>query len=113
MLWREKGPFSLQAVQDVGDHFHGSADGDGDDDDVGPSDAVFVADDLVHQADGTGRLRRYRVAFYAQSTRSESAPFQVQRHGAPDKPQSDYSNRSHTTCHSERSEESSHTPSPA
>ena len=76
-------------IQDVGDHFHGGAYGNGHHDDIGPGDAILIGNYFVHQADGFGRFGRHRILLHAQRTGRKAPPFQVQGHGAADQAQAD------------------------
>ena len=90
-----------QPIQDIGDHLHCGAYGDGYHDDIGLLDAVFIADYFVYQADGMGRFRRYGVALYAEGPRRKAAPFQVQGQGTSDKAQADDADRFLYLAHSQ------------
>ena len=85
--------FGDRAVQDVRDHFHGSAHGNGHHNDIGPADAVLVGDHFVHQANGAGGLRSHGVPLHAQHFAGKAAPLEVQGHGAANQAQADDSYR--------------------
>ena len=79
----------LEAVEDVADHPHGGADGDGHDNDVASFDAVVKRDDFVDKFHFQGGGGADGVGFHAQYDVGVAATLEVEAQRSADQSESD------------------------